>query len=92
MDLLEKTTVLRRGAAPPGTRATAWFIGVSCVLHALLLLFFVSRARPSREIAMPASGGPRTRTQLVRLTPLRTFPAPEAAAPEASASRVTTPA
>jgi TonB family protein len=87
MDLLEKTTVLRRGAAPPGTRATAWFIGVSCVLHALLLLFFVSRARPSREIAMPASGGPRTRTQLVRLTPLRTFPAPEAAAPEASASR-----
>ena len=87
MELLEKASVRGRGAAPPGGRTTAIFLVGSCLLHALLLLFFVSRARPSREIAMPASGGPRTRTQLVRLTPLRTFPAPEAAAPEASASR-----
>ena len=87
MELLEKASVRGRGAAPPGGRATAYFLAGSCVLHALLLFFFVSRARPAREIAMPASGGPRTRSQLVRLTPLRTFPAPEAAAPEASASR-----
>lgn len=87
MELLEKASVRSRGAAPPGTRATAYFLAGSCVLHALLLFLFVSRARPAREIAMPASGGPRTRTQLVRLTPLRTFPAPEAAAQEASASR-----
>jgi len=87
MEFLEKRSVLGRGAAPPDGRRSAVFLALACVLHAALLGFFVTRARVPREITIPASGGPLTRARLVRIVPLRTFPAPEAAAPEASRSR-----
>jgi len=89
MEMREQPSVLRRGAAPPDERTSAIFIAASCLFHAMLLAFFVIKARPSLEIALPASaGGPRTRTQLVRITPLRTFPAPEASSvAEPAASR-----
>jgi len=91
MELREKSSVLRRGAAPPDVPSSAIFIAVSCLLHAGLLVFFLSKARLPLEVAMPASSGGRvTRAQLVRITPLRTFPPPEAEAPppaQAAASR-----
>ena len=88
MEFREKPSVLRRGAAPPDERTSAIFLAASCLLHAALILLFVIKARPPREISLPDSGGRRTRTQLVRLTPLKTFPAPEAASPaDAAASR-----
>ena len=92
MEMREKPSVLRRGAAPPDERTSAIFIAASCLLHAALLTFFVMKARPPREISLPASGGRLTRTQLVRLTPLRTFPAPEAASPAAAATSRPKPA
>lgn len=86
--LREQPSILRRGAAPPDERIVAIFIAASCLLHVILLVFFVSKARPPREISLPASGGRSTRSQLVRITPLRTFPAPEVAAPaDAARSR-----
>ncbi|MGH7681555.1 MAG: hypothetical protein ACRENN_06165, partial [Candidatus Eiseniibacteriota bacterium] len=89
MGMREQPSLLRRGAAPPDERTSAIFIAASCLFHAALLTFFVMKARPTREIALPASaGGPRTHTQLVRITPLRTFPAPDAATvAEPAASR-----
>lgn len=88
MELREKPSVLRRGAAPPDERTSAIFLAASCLLHAALIAFFLVKARPPQEIALPASGGRVTRTQLVRITPLRTYPAPEAASPaDASRSR-----
>jgi TonB family protein len=87
MELREKLSIRRRGAAPPDERTSAIFIAMACLLHAMLLGFFVNKARVSREISLPASGGIIRRAQLVRLTPLRTFPAPEAATPPAEAAR-----
>ena len=88
MELREKPSVLRRGAAPPDERTSAIFLAASCLLHAALIAFFVVHARPPREISLPASGGRVTRSQLVRITPLRTYPAPEAASPaDAARSR-----
>ncbi len=87
MELREKLSIRRRGAAPPDERASATFIAMACLLHAMLLVFFVSKARLPREISLPASGGSVRRAQLVRITPLRTFPAPEAAAPPVEAER-----
>ena len=89
MGWTEKPSVLRRGAAPPDERTSAIFIAASCLLHAALLAFFVTEARPGKEISLPASGGPqaRTRTQLVRITPLRSFPSAEATAPAAEPER-----
>jgi TonB family protein len=86
MALREKASVLRRGAAPPDERTTATFLAGSCLLHALLLVFFLSKARAPIDVALPASGGgPRPpRAQIVRLSPLRSFPAPEAVTPPKS--------
>ena len=86
MELREKPSVLRRGAAPPDERTTAIFIATACLLHAALLAFYVSKARPLREISLPASGGIVPRARLIRITPLRTFPSPEAAAPPVEAA------
>jgi TonB family protein len=82
MELREKSSVLRRGAAPADVPSSAIFIAVSCLLHAGLLVFFLSKAHLPMDVAMPAStGGPVTRARLIRITPLRTFPPPEAEAP-----------
>lgn len=89
MRLLESQARLRRGAAPPTERASAFFVGVSSLLHAALLLFFVTWAKPPIEVAIPggksAPAGPRS--QLVKLSPLRTFPSPEETQPEPEKSR-----
>lgn len=82
MELREKPSVLRRGAAPPDERTSAIFIAMACLFHAMLLGVFVNKARLSREVSLPASAGSIQRAHLVRLVPLRTFPAPEAAAPQ----------
>ncbi len=87
MEVREKPSVLRRGAAPPDERTTGFFLAVSCFIHVALLLLVITKVRPPLEVAMPDSGGPLTRARLVRITPLRTFPAPEAAPPPAEASR-----
>ncbi|HKO23046.1 MAG TPA: energy transducer TonB [Candidatus Eisenbacteria bacterium] len=89
MGWTEKPSVLRRGAAPPDQRTSAIFIAVSCLLHVALLAFFVTKASRIQDIALPASGGPspKTRAQLVRLTPLRSFPNAEASAPAAEPER-----
>jgi TonB family protein len=86
MQFRESPDVLRRGASPPDPRTSILFLVVAGVLHAALLLFFLIEAKPPREISLPP-GGPRTRARLVRITPLRSFPAPEAAPAEASRSR-----
>lgn len=89
MRLLDTPARLRRGAAPPNERASAFFVGVSSLLHAALLLFFVTWAKPPIEVAIPggksAPAGPRS--QLVKLSPLRTFPSPEETQPEPEKSR-----
>ena len=87
MELREKLSIRRRGAAPPDERTSAIFIAMACLLHAMLLGFFVNKARLSREISLPASSGSIRRAQLVRIMPLRTFPAPEAAAPPVEAEK-----
>jgi len=89
MRLLDSPSRLRRGAAPPSERTSAFCIGVASVLHAAILLFFVTWTKPPLEVAMPGgkSAPPGPRTQLVKLTPLRTFPAAEATPPEPEKTR-----
>jgi TonB family protein len=82
MRLREQPETLRRGAAPPTERTSFFCVGVSSALHAALLLFFVSWVKPPLEVALPGGGQPSgPREQLVKLSPLRTFPAPEATPP-----------
>lgn len=86
MDWREQPSVLSRGAAPPTGRTVAVAIGVACFLHLLLVPLFLYKTRPPREVSLPSGGAPRaSRTQLVRLSPLRSFPAPDAAQSAATA-------
>lgn len=88
MEFKDKPSRLRRGAAPASERASLIFIGLASALHAALLLLFVTWSRPPIDVALPGSSGSSApRMRLVRLTPLRTFPSAEAAAPEAVQSR-----
>jgi TonB family protein len=81
MEWREKPSVLRRGAAPPDERTSVIVVAIACGLHLFLLPFVLYKTKPATEISLPASMGARTRTQLVRLSPLRTLPPAEAAAP-----------
>ncbi|MGE5174790.1 MAG: energy transducer TonB [Hyphomicrobiales bacterium] len=84
MEFKDKPSRLRRGAAPPGERASLVFLGIASVLHVAGLLFFVTWGKPPIDVALPGSSGPAApRVRLVHLAPLRTFPAAEAA-PEAA--------
>jgi TonB family protein len=85
MDWREKPSVLRRGAAPPDERKSAIVVAIACALHLVVIPLFLYRTKAPTEISLPASSGPRTRSQLVRLAPLRTLPAPEPAAASAKA-------
>lgn len=88
MRWLEQPETLRRGAAPPDERTSMAFVGVASLLHAALLLLFVTWAKPPLEVAIPGGSRPSgPRTQLVKLSPLRTFPAAEATMPEPERSR-----
>jgi TonB family protein len=79
---------LERGAAPPDERTSFVLLGIASVFHAALLLLFVNWGRPPLDVALPGSSGPSSpRARLVRLSPLRTFPAAEATAAEADRSR-----
>ena len=86
MQLRDNPERLRRGAAPPDPRTSIVFLAVAGAIHAALLLVFLIEAKPLREISLPP-GGPLTRTRIVRLSPLRSFPAPESAPAEAERSR-----
>jgi TonB family protein len=86
MQLLERPSILRRGAAPPDERKTAVFLAVAAAIHVALLLAFLIKAKPAREIVLPP-GGPLTRARLVRLAPLRSFPSPEEPPSEAQKAR-----
>jgi TonB family protein len=86
MDFREQPSVRTRGAAPPSVRQSMLVIAAACLVHLVILGVSLRRLRPPREIAIPASGGPITKARLVRIVPLRTFPSPEAAAPEAKRS------
>jgi TonB family protein len=87
MRFLDRPSIQRRGAAPPNPRKSAVFLGIACAIHVLIAAFLLVRIRPPREFSVPASGGPLTRARLVRLAPLRTFPSPDAAQPEAQRAR-----
>jgi TonB family protein len=88
MQLLEPPARLRRGAAPADERTSFFCVGVASALHAALLLLFVSWAKPPLEVALPGSSAPAgPRAQLVRLSPLRTFPPAEASPPEPERER-----
>src|SRR5687768_1171976 len=78
----------KRGAAPLDERTSMLCVGIASAAHAALLLLFVTWSKPPIDVAMPGSSGPKApRVQLVRLTPLRTFPAAEASPPEPDKSR-----
>jgi TonB family protein len=89
MRLHDHPARLRRGAAPPDERISFFLVGLSSAAHAALLLLFVSWAKPPLEVALPGgSSGPKTpRAQLVRLSPLRTYPPAESSPPEPEKSR-----
>jgi TonB family protein len=88
MELRDSPSRLRRGAAPADERTSAFFVGIASALHAALLLFFVSWSKPPIDVAMPGGEGAATpRAQLVRLSPLRTYPAPEAESAEPERER-----
>lgn len=88
MALRESPARLRRGAAPPDERTSFIFMGVASLLHAALLLFFVTWSKPPLEVAIPGGSRPSgSRTQLVKLSPLRTFPPAEAPPPAPETSR-----
>ena len=59
-------------------------MGIASAVHAAMLLLFVTWANPPIYVAIPGDEGGtlRPRVQLVKITPLRTFPAPEAPAQE----------
>lgn len=86
MQLRDNPETLRRGAAPPDARTSILFLAVAGAIHAALLLVFLIETKPPREVSLPP-GGPQTHTRLVRITPLRSFPAAEAAPAEAARSR-----
>ena len=87
MELRDRPSVLRRGAAPPDQRTSLHFLAWACALHLALLGFFWIKVAAPKEFAIAGATGPLTRTRLVRITPLRTFPAPDAPAHDGSKAR-----
>ncbi len=87
MELRDRSSVLKRGAAPPGGKATFWFLAFGCGLHIALLSLFWVRLAPPKEYAIAGTTGPLTRARLIRIQPLRSFPVPEAPAEEAPKAR-----
>ena len=69
MELRERPSVLRRGAAPPDERKSALCLGIACGIHLVLLGLFLIRIAPTKEYAIAGAPGPLTRARLVRLSP-----------------------
>ncbi|TMQ58262.1 MAG: TonB family protein [Candidatus Eisenbacteria bacterium] len=87
MRFRDRPSVLRRGAAPPGGRACFWFLAFGCGIHLALLSLLWIKIAPGKEYAIAGTTGPQSRSRLIRITPLRSFPAPEASAEEAPKAR-----
>jgi TonB family protein len=87
MELRDRPSVLRRGAAPPGQRASFWFLAWACGIHLAFLSLLWIKAPSGKEYAIAGSTGPKTRARLIRITPLRSFPSPDAPADEAPKAR-----
>src|SRR5882672_9880808 len=87
MEFRDRPSVLRRGAAPPGERTSMWFLAWACALHFAFLSLFWIKILPGKEYAVAGSTGPQTRARIIRITPLRSFPSPEAPAEEAPKAR-----
>jgi len=87
MDFRDRPAVLRRGAAPPSVRACYWFLVVASGLHLAGLSLFWIKIAPGKEYAIAGATGPVTRARIIRITPLRSFPSPEAPAEEAPKAR-----
>jgi len=87
MDFRDRPAVLRRGAAPPSTRTSVWFLIWACVLHVAALTAFTIKVKPPQEYAVAGGLGPQTRARLIRIAPLRSFPSPDAPAEEAPKAR-----
>jgi TonB family protein len=64
-----------------------WFLAWACAFHLALLSFFWIKAKPGKEYAVAGSSAPKMRSKLIRITPLRSFPSPEAPAEEAPKAR-----
>lgn len=87
MELLDRPAVQRRGAAPPSPRASLWFLAWACGFHIALLTLLWVKLPPGKQYAVAGSAGPQTRARIIRITPLRSFPSPEAPADEAPKAR-----
>lgn len=87
MDLRDRPGVLRRGAAPPSARACLWFLVWACGFHLGALSLLWIKVKPPKEYAVAGGVGPQTRARIIRITPLRSFPSPEAPAEEAPKAR-----
>ena len=87
MELGDRPGVLRRGAAPPSTRTSLWLLVWACVLHVAGLSALYIKLKPPTEYAVAGGLGPQTRARLIRITPLRSYPSPEAPVEEAPKAR-----
>jgi len=87
MDFRDRPAVLRRGAAPPSTRASIWFLAFACGFHLAGLSLLWIKINPPKEYAVAGGLGPQTRARLIRIAPLRSFPSPDAPAEEAPKAR-----
>jgi len=87
MDTRDRPAVLRRGAAPPSTRACLWFLVWACVVHIAALSALWIKLKPPKEYAVAGGLGPQTRARLIRLAPLRSFPSPDTPVEEAPKAR-----
>src|SRR6267142_89806 len=87
MEFRDRPSILRRGAAPPNRRTSMWLLAWACALHLGFLSFFWIKILPGKEYAVAGSTGPQTRARIIRITPLRSFPSPEAPAAEAPKAR-----
>ena len=87
METRDRPAVLRRGAAPPSTRSCLWFLTWACVFHIAGLSALWIKVKPMKDYAVAGGLGPQTRARIIRITPLRSFPSPEAPAEEAPKAR-----
>src|SRR5437867_4314324 len=87
MDFRDRPAVLRRGAAPPSTRASLCFLAFACGFHLAALSALWIKVKPPKEYAVAGGLGPQTRARLIRITPLRSYPSPDVPAEEAPKAR-----
>ena len=87
MELRDRPGVQRRGAAPPSTRASLWFLVGACAVHVAALSALWIKVKPPKEYAVAGGMGPQTRARLIRITPLRSYPSPDTPAEEAPKAR-----